>query len=79
MKMGIHHSSIVCIQVLVNHYYHRCVNDYCNVLASMASSNDTTRQIELDAVVCGSFTAYSSECGSNSVIVDWRSSQLCRE
>ncbi|KAK2174156.1 hypothetical protein NP493_822g01000 [Ridgeia piscesae] len=65
--------------VMVNHYYHRCVNDFCSVLAYTKVTNETLRRNELDAVVCGAFSAYSSECGSSNVIIDWRTSQLCRK
>ena len=34
---------------------------------------------ELEAVLCGAFTAYALECSSSGIILDWRTADLCRE
>ena len=69
----------ICLQVTVDNYYARCLEDYCYVLSNEAEQNDFIVDQELDHVLCGHLTAYSHQCSEQEIYISWRSSLLCRE
>jgi hypothetical protein len=66
--------------VMVNHYFYRCVNDYCavkNFYLRNAVQNAAAMAQDLKAVLCTAFGAYCHECSMNMIVLEWRTADLC--
>ena len=61
-------------QVIVDHYYVRCMADYCS-----AALISTETESETKAAVCQTLETYSRLCASRFKTFSWRTDKLCRE
>ena len=51
------------------------------ILTHIHSSDNGGDQLdeELDAILCASYNAYASVCADYSIVIEWRTAELCRK